>query len=58
MMTMNKKYLYIIGFISLLYICICINIMRFEHHNDDKSNYLYNIIFQNSEDENICKRHN
>ena len=28
-----------------------------EHHNDDKSNYLYNIIFQNSEDENICKRH-
>lgn len=29
-----------------------------EHHNDDKSNYLYNIIFQNSEDENICKRYN
>ena len=25
-----------------------------EHHNDDKSNYLYDIIFQNSEDENIC----
>lgn len=29
-----------------------------EHHNDDKSDYLYNIIFQNSEDENICQRHN
>ena len=28
-----------------------------EPRTDDKLNYLFNVIFQNSEDENICKRH-
>lgn len=41
---MNKKYLYIIGFISLLYICICINIIRFKHPEYTETELFLNIL--------------
>lgn len=41
---MSKKYLYIIGFISLLYIVICITIMRFKHPEYTETELFLNIL--------------